>query len=280
MLIPPPVGEHFDILWNHGIYDAHFFHSIMPPDTVYISILREPLQQFVSAFEYYGNIPGSYINDIMVKNFSNPLSEYLQHPSKYEPALQFTTYLRNKQAEDLGMRAEHVVSAKLREQYIKQLAAEFHLVMITEYFDESLVLLKRLLCWDLKDVIYIPKNKNNLKKQRMFSSDDLARHEKLSRADYDLYEVFHERFLSAMRKAGNDFHEEVDYFRTVLGKVNTHCRLGIVLNVATTRWNKQFNVTEKDCWLMKRGELHFLDQIVLDAVRRYQSSLQYLTDSA
>jgi Galactose-3-O-sulfotransferase len=31
---------------------------------------------------------------------------------------------------------------------------KFTLVMITEYMDESLVLLKRLLCWALEDVIY------------------------------------------------------------------------------------------------------------------------------
>jgi hypothetical protein len=37
--------------------------------------------------------------------------------------------------------------------------------MLTEYFEESLVLMKRILCWDLKDILFVPLNINK-KKQK------------------------------------------------------------------------------------------------------------------
>ena len=33
---------------------------------------------------------------------------------------------------------------------------EMDFVLITEYMDESLVLLKRKWCWDVKDILYLP----------------------------------------------------------------------------------------------------------------------------
>ena len=38
------------------------------------------------------------------------------------------------------------------EKYIEE---EFDLVMIADYFDESLILLKWLLCWEIKDILYV-----------------------------------------------------------------------------------------------------------------------------
>ena len=33
---------------------------------------------------------------------------------------------------------------------------EMYFVLITEYMDESLVLLKRKWCWDMEDILYLP----------------------------------------------------------------------------------------------------------------------------
>lgn len=45
--------------------------------------------------------------------------------------------------------------------HIDELAEKIDLVLIMEYFDESLVLLKRELCWDLDDVVYFKLNKRS-----------------------------------------------------------------------------------------------------------------------
>ena len=45
--------------------------------------------------------------------------------------------------------------------HINDLAEKMNLVLIMEYFDESLVLLKRELCWDLDDVVYFKLNQRS-----------------------------------------------------------------------------------------------------------------------
>ena len=42
--------------------------------------------------------------------------------------------------------------------YIKELDKQFDLVLIAEYFDESLILLDELLCWPYKDLTYLKQN--------------------------------------------------------------------------------------------------------------------------
>nr|XP_054757334.1 galactose-3-O-sulfotransferase 3-like [Lytechinus pictus] len=41
---------------------------------------------------------------------------------------------------------------------IRRLDRIIDLVLIAEYFDESLVILQRLMCWDFKDIVYITQN--------------------------------------------------------------------------------------------------------------------------
>ena len=47
--------------------------------------------------------------------------------------------------------------------FLRQLESEFSLVLITEYFDESLVMLKRIMCWQLDDILYIKQNQRLVK---------------------------------------------------------------------------------------------------------------------
>ncbi len=40
--------------------------------------------------------------------------------------------------------------------YAEAMEQQFPFAIVTENFDESLLLMKRLYCWDLQDIIYIP----------------------------------------------------------------------------------------------------------------------------
>ncbi|KAL8573588.1 hypothetical protein ACOMHN_007141 [Nucella lapillus] len=277
MLIPPPMGQRYDVLWCHGIYHRAFYHGLMPPDTVYVTILRHPLEQFLSSFEYYGQMPGSYLTRMYhMKNVSNPLSVYLRDPSRYEDPRKMTSFIRNKQSQDLGMTTEHVQNATLRHHYIQQLGHDFHLVMMTEFFDESLVLLRRLMCWSLRDIIYITKNKNAFKKERSFSPEDLARHRQLNVADFELYEFFHDRFQRTLKEQGSDFKQEVEMYKRLLKRVLMYCTRwsgnDVTFKVPATRWSGAFVLTSYDCTLMHKPELAFLNDLILDTVRKYQRS--------
>lgn len=261
-VIPHSLGGHYDILWNHAIYDRVAFRNLMPPDTVYVTILREPFQQFVSAFIFYnGILPLGYNGSVQL---SSLISDFLHYGVKGH----LLTYFRNKQAEDLGMTPEHVLNASARSHYMQQLDGDFHLVMITEYFHESLILLRHLMCWELKDVIYLPKNENVHGRSLVFSSHDRRIHRQFAQADYDLYTFFKEKFLYTLRAQGDSFRQEVRHFEEILEQVKYYCEIQLIHTsqsftvVGASSWNNEFLFTSYDCELISLTELDFLDRIV------------------
>ena len=40
-------------------------------------------------------------------------------------------------------------------QAIKEMDDNFTLILLTDFFDESLIMMKHLLCWDWDDIVYI-----------------------------------------------------------------------------------------------------------------------------
>lgn len=260
-IIPLGAGQDYNILFNHAIYNRTAFRSIMPANTSYITILREPFQQFVSAFEYYHVERTFAVSNADILNDSNPISTYLAQPVKYERGVSYFSYIRNKQAEDLGMGRAELFSPAKERAYISQMDQDFSLVMIMEYFDESLLLLKRQLCWDIKDVLYIPKNTNKHKPDRNFSSLDLQRHRNISHLDYSLYTHYLAIFARKLSSQGPDFHQELDNFRRILGQVKDSCLLRTSLHVSETKWHGSFEVDQTDCMLMLITELAGLDKL-------------------
>ena len=59
---------------------------------------------------------------------------------------------RNQMMWDLGLNPDSFENQTAVVNTIKEIDKMFDLVMMTERFDESIVLLKRLLCWDYQDL--------------------------------------------------------------------------------------------------------------------------------
>ena len=59
---------------------------------------------------------------------------------------------------DLGVDAEKMYDHNVVENKIKEMEDHFHLVMILEHFDESLILMKDILCWDTQDITNLKLN--------------------------------------------------------------------------------------------------------------------------
>ena len=56
---------------------------------------------------------------------------------------------------DLGLEHESFSDEEEIAKFIENINNSFELILIAEYFDESLVLMKRMLCWDFEDIIYV-----------------------------------------------------------------------------------------------------------------------------
>lgn len=138
--------------------------KLMPEDTFYFSIMRHPVAMFESAFAYYKSIQAfhSSIN----------LEDFLDHGFRdYNPSVANNQYAHNNLAFDFGF--DNNVSnnsTDLEERARGAVAAierDFHLVLISEYFDESMVLLKHMLCWSVDDVVSFKLNSRSERSRRM-----------------------------------------------------------------------------------------------------------------
>ncbi|CAG5124926.1 unnamed protein product [Candidula unifasciata] len=270
-------GQEYNILYNHAIYNRTAFRDIMPCNTSYITILRQPFQQFVSAFEYYHIDRAFALRNADILNESNPISTYLANPIKYERGVSYFSYIRNKQAEDLGMGREEWFSSEKEHAYIAQMDRDFSLVMIMEYFDESLLLLKRQLCWEIKDVLYIPKNTNKHKPDRNFTILDYQRHRNISHLDYSLYNHYLAIFQNKLNSLGDDFHQELANFRQLLGHVKQSCLQNTTFYARETRWHPEFEVNQSDCILMLITELGGLDKLLARVGRSISNKVSNVT---
>ena len=125
---------------------------------------------------------------------------------------------------DLGLSHRYFQNYTAVKNYIKFLNNEFDLVMIMDYFDESLVLLKRLLFWEIDDILYVKLNerKDNEKATRLSGSvqDNIRRWNK---ADVLLFNYFNATFWKKVEKKGSGFYEDLSAFRERRLKIQKLC---------------------------------------------------------
>nr|XP_046185660.1 galactose-3-O-sulfotransferase 3-like [Oncorhynchus gorbuscha] len=145
-----------NVVTSHMRFNRAEMQRLMPNDTIYVTILREPGSMFESLFSYYNQYCQSFKR---VPNGS--LEAFLDEPWRYyRPDEKDSMYARNTLTFDLGGDKDHPAADATA--YARAFVAEtervFSLVMIAEYFDESLVLLRHLLSWDLEDVLYVKLN--------------------------------------------------------------------------------------------------------------------------
>lgn len=229
----------FNALVEHSVYNETVFTKLMPKDTVYVTIIREPWSHFKSAFSYF-----NVANISRVKESSNRMSAYLKNIDSYEQfykseegsATRFCipngfSVTKNLMSHCLGMPLgfpagrENITSdlTKVRD-YIETLDRNFGLIMLMEYFHESLVLLKRVMCWSLEDILYHTSNVGTYSNK--FTLPDPKDYEivrKWNSIDFMLYDHFNQTFWKKVKTQGDDFFPEVAVFNSLQARVKLFC---------------------------------------------------------
>ncbi|XP_069070742.1 galactosylceramide sulfotransferase isoform X1 [Pleurodeles waltl] len=148
-------GMCFNVFCNHMRFRYHEVHLLVPADTTYVTVLRDPALLFESSFNYFKHV----VPLTWKLSGEDTMAEFLRDPwHYYDPDGINSHYLRNLLFFDLGYDNNLNAESPLVEAQIKEVGARFQLVMLMEYFDESLVLLRDLLCWDLQDIVYFKLN--------------------------------------------------------------------------------------------------------------------------
>ncbi|XP_068164329.1 galactose-3-O-sulfotransferase 3-like isoform X2 [Antennarius striatus] len=179
--IPP------NIIASHMRFNIKELRRLMPNDTIYITILREPSFMFESAFNYYFNYCHSFRR---VPNRS--LEAFLADPWRYyQPDEKDSMIARNNLAFDFGKDKDHpATDVKFVQDYLAEVEQTFSLVMIADYFDESLVVLRHLLSWDLDDILYLKLNMRKEDSKQKLTPDLVSKIRAWNALDTYLYDYF------------------------------------------------------------------------------------------
>lgn len=261
----PPGAPFFDVLCNHLVFDETEVRKCVHQDATFVGIVRHPLDQFESAFNYYRNIyPIQYLKDIPGPN---PMFTYIKDPWVWESKDITQSFTHNRMSFDFGMEMDHARNETYVDSYISYLQQTFHLVLLTERFDESVILMRRLLGWNIQDVLYLRSNAFNKTAFNStgysFTEDDKFIHRRFNKADYALYETFSGMFKNKLSSQDESFFSEVAYFRRLINHLSVFCQSSVhpAMLVGATEWHRSFAVTKKDCELMCMEELVLVDMV-------------------
>ncbi|KAL0189160.1 hypothetical protein M9458_016259, partial [Cirrhinus mrigala] len=121
--------------------------KVMPADTFYFSILRDPVALAESSYAYYKNVAPAFRR-------AKGLGDFADNPYKYyDPRLRNNHYARNLMWFDFGLDHTSNFSLALVKRGVAAVRRNFKLILISEYFDQSMVLLRHALCWPLDAVV-------------------------------------------------------------------------------------------------------------------------------
>ena len=279
-------GVRPNIVCHHGRYDRATLGQIMPRDTVYVTILRHPVSQYESTFNYMGF---EKLLDIHAQG--NPLAEFLENPNKIlvnyllREDLRVNSdrlkLIRNGMAFDLGLNSEHFDNNKETDTFLRKLKKEFDLVLLAEFFDESLVLLKDLLCWPLEDFTYFKLNVRNNQIKSNFSRKTIEKLRRWNNVDFRLYRQFRDILQEkiAKRRRSDDkgrFIEDLKELRVAKVRMRNLClrnisktmtlQYGVVMKKMELS-GRLDPTTREMCDEMRRNEVDYIKYL-----RRKQSS--------
>ena len=188
----------YDIHAFHGKWNIKVFNKIIPK-AFRVTILREPVSCFESMYSYYrlGRRTNLTVNEFAIQIASKNPTRSLR-----------SRHGKDNQLYDLGLSAANLeIPAKVDEK-VNQLSKEFDLVMMTEFFEESLILLREAMCWSFRDIAYIAKNKRAAKRKRDVTDEASGILKEWLWAEFKLYDFFRERFLEKVDDYGKERMEK------------------------------------------------------------------------
>lgn len=198
-------GMCYNMVCNHMRFNAPEVEKLLPGDAFFFTILRDPAELFESSFHYYkGCVPQTW--RIPGKN---KLSEFLTNPKRYfNPEGINSFYLRNLQFFDLGFENDLEAGDPRVHQSIEYVAKRFQLVLISDHFEESLILLKDALCWQMDDMLFFKLNARRAVSVSSMSPELKAKAREWNGADWKLYQHFNATFWARVEAYGRRRMEE------------------------------------------------------------------------
>uniref|UniRef100_A0A803JIE8 Galactose-3-O-sulfotransferase 4, gene 6 n=2 Tax=Xenopus tropicalis TaxID=8364 RepID=A0A803JIE8_XENTR len=186
----------YDILCHHMRFNLPEVRKLMPADSFYFTILRDPATLAESSFSYYRLVSSAFKK---APNFK----AFIAHPSHYyNPGERSNHYAHNLLWFDLGFNPDTPFKETVAKAGARAVEGAFQLVLLSEYFDESMVLLKEELCWDLDDVVTFKLNTREA--STPLEKREIDRLRAWNALDWYLYVYFNRTFWERVEHFGRE----------------------------------------------------------------------------
>lgn len=290
-------GLKYNILPEHIKFKCEAMLKYLNQEARYIVSLRHPLAQYKSIVHEFRLKGALNIND------SDPAHYILHHLDKFKDRLNNSRQMgatKSMQIQQLGLNLAQLDNSDTVNNFILSIDKIFDFVIISEYFDESMVLLRRKFCWQTKDIYYLvqrPGTSASYLKYKTAPYDEETRkiHQKWSAADYKLYHFFVNRLLSDIESMPQDYWDEVAQYKMVNGQIADFCNQveeklkqntsaiytllgdwktgeGITsITIDSSCWGDSFKVDAFDCAFMKLETIVIRNLLRLKRDRGYCS---------
>ncbi|OWF50787.1 Galactose-3-O-sulfotransferase 3 [Mizuhopecten yessoensis] len=263
---PPPKNRRYDISCAHVIYNRADFSRALPTDTKYIGIVREPFSHFRSMIRFV------HPKSVLDMPGENPVLEYLSRFDKYRNKTSISDIFCNKMARYFGFTDDLILKMDQPQirKYLLKLDEEMDIILLFEYLDESIVLMRRILNWDLRHVLYGKLRVNKVEDNRLkFGTDVEKLHKSYSQLDYQLYDFFAQKLKEKIKDQPPDFYDELAYFRKTRMKYDNFCLFSISnddnnasITFEGSAWNRPFVITWEHCKKLYIHCVTFLDMLI------------------
>ncbi|KAH9363999.1 hypothetical protein HPB48_005266 [Haemaphysalis longicornis] len=295
----------YNILTHHTRFNFKEMGQLMPHDTLYITILRRPDSLFESLYSYC-NFSSIFKRNLTAFVRDKNLTAYLSGHRLVKESVGL-----NQMSFDLGYDGLYDSEAAV-DKFVLGIDLTFDLVMLFERLDESLVLLKHLLCWNTTDMVALKVNSRCLRiaigvhflcdiskvrkptvhvsrfsplrysaYKEVLSDDTKKRLLQLNSVDWKLYKHFAKVFDDRVKAFGEDrMAQEVAMLRAAQRKYYDRCVMAEepMENVSTIKKRKDVvafksNNTSKLCRRLTWTELEFHEQVKKTQEKRMRTCL-------
>merc|ERR1712223_496160 len=229
---------------------------------IYFTILRDPVELFISLWGYL---------QLSTKYGGISLEDYAlsDKTGRNKDRIGNSGFGRNQMLWDFGLDEKHFENVTAIKSKIEEIDSTFALVLLTEKFDESMILLKDLLCWDYRDMTSLKLNAHDSSSKSKLSTKARNILKKWMWADYMLYDHFKEKFEDEILAFGSEkMKHELEILRHSNQEIQNQCVAKQVSNEELNPEDRlhghgvlgyKINNENKDCVFMAMKEIKFLN---------------------
>jgi hypothetical protein len=201
--LPNSQKKKFKIIMGHMYFGLHEY---LPVRSTYLTMMRDPIDRIISYYYYVLRYPGSYLYPAVTSQHMS-LKEFAMSGLSKELENFQTRLLAGDMKVDLRRYSESSL-----ERAKENITNHFGLVGISEKFDESLLLMKRVFGWNSTYYVKLNVTKNRPSKKEI-PKETLDVIEENNSLDVELYKYIRGKFEDLLDQEGSIFEGELKEFR-------------------------------------------------------------------